>query len=371
MLNDSAIKEVVEADIAKHKQDNSTGNNTQVQEGKKEGDGEGAGAAAAIIDDKSAGEGTKVDEKPDPVAELLKKLNLTSVDELEEKLSSSDKKKLTKEEQDKADELYEANLQKFAVDKGIMKLDDFHQFKTLKQKQAAELVYENHLKDFKEENKEDIKDLKEEEIAALAKEDFEKEYKLNSENKAAKEKGLKRVQKEADEMVNPLKSSYEDAKILYDAEEELRAIYPKFAKSNEKIVADLVPEKVEWFKTKDGEEEIPVEVDLSPEDRKEIQDKVIKKLQVPEALVLFKDGKVNELKEMVSDYAELLVGKKARELGNAKIAEVFEKRGTAKGSTTGATNSFAVNQTKPGAHAATTKTKADVDKEVLDQFGRK
>lgn len=305
--------------------------------------------------------------KSEATAELLKKFKVDSLEELEKKLAEKDKKPLSKEEQEKADEVYEASLRQFAVEKGKMKLEQFDQLTTLKSKKDADLIFEKYLEDWKEENPE-VK----ENIHESAKEDFEKEYRLNSENEKIKAKGIQRLAKEAAELRSPLESSYNDVKEEFDAVTQYRVDFPNYVKSLEKIANELVPEKVEYYRGKDGDEELPpIEIPLSADDRKEILDKITKRLQSPDSFGIWKEGKTEDLKERVSEYAEYLVGKKTKENGNAKIAEFFLGKGMDKGSKIGAENSFATQQTKPAADTKTGKSKSDAEREVLEQFKKK
>jgi len=374
MPNDtSAINDIVQQkadEIAKSKED--TGDQSSQQQNQGGGEPSQAEKDAALLKEQEAAaaqlEATQK-LKDEATKELLKKFNVDSLEELEEKLGKTGEKELSKEEKEKAEAIREAEFQKFAVEKDIMKLDDFSQLKTLKSRQDAELVFDSYLKDWKEENP-DIKvseDLTEADIEKLAKEDFEKEFKLNSDKEAVKAKGIAKLAKAAAEIRNPLESKFNDAKEQFEIVNDWKSNFPKFAKSTEKIAEGLVPEKVEWFKAKDGEEEIPIEIELSADDRKEITEKIAKRIQSPENYQLFKDGKLDTVKENIADYAEYLISKKTKDIGNAKIAEIFLGRGVSKGSTTGAVNSFATNQAKAGAHQQQTLTEADVKKSILEQ----
>lgn len=373
MQNDtSAINDIVQQkadEIAKSKED--TGNQSSQQQNQGGADLSQAEKDEALLKEQEAAaaqlEATQK-LKDEATKELLKKFNVGSLEELEEKLGKAGEKQLSKEEKEKSEALMEAEFQKFAVEKDIMKLDDFSQLKTLKSRQDAELVFEKYLEDWKEENS-DIKptdELSEADILKMAKEDFEKEFRLNSDKESVKKKGLERLSKAAAEIRNPLQSKYEEAKGQFDLASDVKANFPKFAKSTEKIADDLVPSKVEWFKTKDGDEEIPVEIELSAEERKEITDKIVKRIQNPDNFSLFKDGKLDTIIEGVSEYAEYLINKKTKDIGNAKIAELFTSRGVKKGSTTGAVNSFATTQ-GGNANQHQKLSEAEVKEAILNQ----
>ena len=391
MENDnSAINDLVTktAEEIKVKENENTGDNQQQQNEKDKVVDEGTSAAASgsepseeekaaalKLAEETAAKATEEETKLNAIKaeaqkELLKKFNVETVEELEEKFSKKEVKVLTEEEKKKEDEIYEAKLKLFAVEKGLGKSEDFDQLKTLKSKQDAELVFEDYLKDWKEDNP----DVKEDEdttaadIEKLAKEDFEKEYKLNSTSEKVKAKGIARLAREAADKRSPLEDTYNDAKEQFDEATDLRDNFPKFVKGLEGIAKEVVPEKIEWFRGKDGEEELPpIEIPLSDDDRKEILEKVAKRLERPENYKLFKEGKLDTLKEGISEYADYLVSKKTREMGNNKIAEYFLGRGIEKGSKVGAENSFATNQAKQGAHQKDKLSTTDAAQQVLNQ----
>lgn len=375
------INEIVEKAAEENKsQANENSGANQQQNNSGGGDGNGAGKSQEELDKEKAISDAETQRladiekvKTEATQAFLKELEVDSLEELKEKLAKTGAGALSAEDKKKAEEIYEAKLQQFAVEKELMGIDDFSQLKTLKSKEDAVLVFENYLKDWKEENP-DVKvgeGVTEADIEKLAKDDFEKEFKLNSDKESVKAKGIQKLAKLAAEIRNPLESSYNNAKEEFDADTQLRTTFPKFVEANKKIASELVPETVEWFKGKDGEDEIPVNVPLPEADRAEILEKISKRLEKPEFFKMFTSGKGAEIKEIVSEYAEYLINKKTKDLGNAAIAEMFLNRGREKGSTTGANNSFATNQSQAGAHEQSQVSKTEKEKSVLEQFGQK
>ena len=381
METTNQINELVEKAAAQNKDQNNQGNSGENSNNNNQGDngaGGGAGQSQEEIDKAATAETERLAGiqklKDEARAEFLAEIGVDSVDALKDKLKETGKGELTPEQKEKAEQLYESNLRTFAVDKDLMKLEDFDQLHTLRSKEDAVLVFDKYLEDWKEENPEMVvgeNDITEADIVAAAKKDFEKEFKLNHSNEKVKGKGIAKLASEAAAIRNPLLSSYNSAKEAYDTDTELRTNYPKFADSVQKVATELVPKTFEWHKGKDGEEDVNVEIEIPDDDRKEIFDKVVKRLSTPDSYQLFKEGKLDELKERVTDYVDYLVTKKSKEIGNAKIAEIFLGRGIAKGSTTGANNSFATNQSTTGAQSTDTKSKTEVEKGILEQFGNK
>lgn len=341
----------------------------------KQDDKTDLGAAGAGDDKKDTAAADNKDVVvEDKVANLLKELGAESLDELKEKLAKAGEKKLTPEEEAKAKEVYEAKLQEYAVANGKMKLEDFQQLNTLKSKQDADLVFESYKKDFIEEEskrlKEEDDNLTDKDIEELAKEEFEKEYKLNSTSEKQKQKGIQRLAKEAAEFRNPLESSYSNVKEEFDAETDVRQNFPKFVETLSGLVKESVPEKINYYKGTDGDTAIDIEVELTKEEIDGIAEKVNKRIQNPDTYALFKEGKKEELKNLVSEYADYLTEKAVQEKGKSKIAEIYMGLGVKKGSTVGAENSFAVNQSKGAAHS-NKQSPTDKEQVVLGQFGVK
>lgn len=370
-MESNQINEIVE----KHTKEQTSSEETKTGENSNGGEGQQQAPAQTEEEiNKANADAEKEALKAEAISRFLKEVGVDSVDALKEKLKDTGKGELTPEQKKKAEELYESQLQNFAVEKDLMKLDEFSQLKTLKSKQDADLVFDKFLTDWKEENP-DIKveegSMTEADIIKAAREEFENEYKLNHSNEKVKARGVSRLASDAAAIRNPLESSYNNVKEAFDNETDLRSNYPKFAESVKGIATELVPEKFEWFKGKDGDNEVPVEIDLPEDDRKEIHDKVVKRLSTAESYQLFREGKIEELKERVTDYVDYLVTKKSKDIGNSKIAEIFLGRGIEKGSTTGANNSFATQQAKGSANSSDKTSKAENEQAILEQFGKK
>lgn len=379
------INDLVDKAAAENKNQSNSGENSNNNNDNNQGDNGAGGAKSQEEIDKEIADAAAETErlagiqkiKEESRAEFLAEMGVASEEELKEKLKGNSKEPLTPEQEKKAKDLYDSNLRTFAVEKDLMKPEDFDQLQTLKSKEDATLVFDKYLEDWKEENP-DMKvgenDITEADILKAAKDDFEKEFKLNHSNEKVKQRGIAKLAAEAASMRSPLESSYNKAKEEFDSETELRSTFPKFVETNQKIANELVPETIEWFKGKDkdgdNEVEVPIEVPLPEEDRKEILEKVAKRLEKPEFYRLFREGKEDEIKTIVSEYADYLITKKTKELGNSKIAEIFLGRGIEKGSTTGATNSFGIKQAKAAASSSDAKSKTEVEGEILKQFGK-
>ena len=304
------------------------------------------------------------------VNDLLKELGITDISELKEKLKAP-AKELSPEEKEKQESIYKANIQKFAVEKGEMKLEDFTKLENLKNKADRDLVYDSWLEDWKEENEgsDDLENLYESEIAEKAKEDFEKEFKLNSTNEKVKAKGEAKLAKAAKEIRQPLESSYNKVKDEFDREDDIRKTYPDYDKTVRKFVNDSIPEKLDFYKGKDGEIEIPIDIELSKEDKAEIAENIAKKIQNPETFSSYKKGELEALQKLAKTETDNFIFNKYKDEGLKRVAETFlstgYKKGLAKGEM-GAKNSFALNQAKNTAEGMQKAT--DAKTEVLNSL---
>lgn len=304
----------------------------------------------------------------DPYKGLLEELGLESLDALKERLKPKDPDKVeSPEEKEKRENLYRVEMQKYAVENGIMKPDEFSKLEVLKAKDDRTAVYEDWLPGWKKENP----DVSPEDVESRAKEDFEDEYHLNSTNEKTKARGLARIEKEAKEMRSPLESSYTRVKTEFDEDRSIKNDLPGYNKSMAGFIQENIPAKVKLFETKDGEETVPVEIDLTDDQRKEIYAKVEKKLRNASTFQLFKKGDLKQLGEMAKREAEAEIWNEHRQAGLQKIAETFLKRGDEKGykrGSVGAKNPFPLLQDNKKMDGA---DKGSAQQQVLDSLNGK
>lgn len=284
----------------------------------------------------------KKDEIPpvDPMSDLLKEFNLESLDALKERLKPKDPDHVeSTEEKEKRENLYRVEMQKYAVENGLMKPDDFVKLENLKGKEDRALVFESWLPSWKEENP----DVDPADAEQQAREDFEAEYRLNSENEKTKNRGLAKIAKEAKEMRGPLESSYTSLKQEFDEDRAVKSDSPAFVKKLNGFIQENIPAKVKLFEGKDGEEAVPVEIDLTDDQRKAIYKKVSEKIMNSSTYQLYKKGDEKQLQEIAKREAEAAIWAEQRDVALNKIAETFLKRGDASGykrGRVGATNPF-------------------------------
>lgn len=357
------VNSIVTAHAAKIKEQDTSGQN---QENKNEG-GLGADKPAADKPDGTAKPQEKVPEN-EGVSALLKELGIESIDVLKDRLKPKDAVvEETPEQKEKNESLYRANLQTYAVQEGLMKLDDFAKMENLKGVPDKDLVFNSMKDQLKDEVLSEDAELKGDELETAIKEAFEKEFPLESKNEKVKTRAENKLKREASEIRQPYQKSYEKSKQLFDNDLDLRKSYPEFSKKINGLVSENIPEKFNVFKDKDGEEDISIEVELTEKDKKEILEKVAKKAENPNTYALYKKGELATIQQLVKQETETFMWDKYRGDGLKKVAETFLSRGTKKGSTVGATQPFALNQSKPTGEGGK-RSRGDKEQEVLDSL---
>jgi hypothetical protein len=271
-----------------------------------DGGSEGGGTPDAVVTD-------PVVTIPEDVQKELAELRA-----FKEQISNKEPDK-TAEQLSKEQEIEKAEFLRYSAKNDLLKIDEYNQYESLKSKADRDLVFENYLQEWKKENP-DVKD--ESEIAAKAKEDFEDEYKLNSENEKAKNKGISRLAKEAKELKAPIESKYTTAKERFAEDREIVSKIPEFNKAIDEIIKESTPDKI-VVKTKDGEQVVDIEVELTKEQRAEVEK-------------IFKSDKVFAT-YYNSDDAEKGTFK-------AKGFDTGKKIGIAQGSNVGANNPFPLKE---------------------------
>lgn len=304
----------------------------------------------------STDEKTTTTEEPDLKAELerLKKEN----EELKKPTSKKEPEKAkTPEELAKEKVIYDANLIQFAATTGDLKPEDFTKLDTLRSKADRDLVFER----FSADHKEDNPDADPDEIQNA----FDEEYKIKSVNDKVRQRGEQRMAKEAGEIRTPLTSSYEKVKGRFDSENEVRQNYPAFSSKVDEITAASIPTKIDVFKDKDGEEEVSVDLDLTDAQRKDIAEKVAKKMNSPKTYALYKEGKLEDIQKKTQEVAEALIWKEYRQDALKKVAATYNERGIKKAKV-GPNNPFPLNDKNQSGNRQ--KGNVDAEQEVLDSL---
>ncbi len=276
----------------------------------------------------------------------------------------------TPEQLAKETQIEKANLRKFAIENDLMTDDDFNQFEAYKTKANRDLVFEKFYKERIEDNEALGDDkLEGEELEAAIKEDFEQEYKLNSTNEKTKARGEVRLEKEANELRNPYESKYKTAQERYNEEREMRAKYPPFDNFVEQQIKELTPDKLPLFSTKDDEEDIAIDVELTAADREAIG----KTFKNPKNFARFmKSGdNLEELKNVLQKKINGYIREHKFDEVGKKIFTTAKGIGIRKGSNIGAEQPFALTQsTKQVAPVISLEESNRRMAEIREKYGR-
>ena len=278
----------------------------------------------------------------DPV-ELQKKIDALQK-ALDEKNNRVDK---TPEQIKKDEEVYQAKLKAYAVENDLMKNEDLQRYDNVKASEDEALVFDSFAAEVKDEILEELgDDASEEEIIAAIRKEFESEYPLNSKSEKVRARAEAKLKKAAGEIRSPLESSFNTAKTRFDDEQSVRSEYPKYQEAVNKVV--VVPDKIPFYKEGEGEDAIEIQVEVSEKDKKEILVSLQNIIKDPENFILHKNGKTEEVQNKIKSELEYQLWKRLGDTGKKamaeKLIEVGHSRGLAKGSDTGAKNSFATNQ---------------------------
>lgn len=310
-------------------------------DGAAEGAGDNLTATLERPADENVNDNAPVIEKQDApaieapllTAEELKNYGFDSKEQLKEFLAKQKELSVPDEEKQKKLNVEKAEFLKHAADNGIS-LDDISKYESLQAKNNLDLVWERYLAEEKEDNPE----LTEQEI----KDNFDIEYRTKSENAKEKERFQKKIEKEANELRSPYKASFDKAQSSFKEEKDIRTKYPEYQKVIDKVIKDNTPDKLTVFKTKDGEEEVDVDLELTKEQKEE----VAKMFNNPKSFQQYLNSgdKVSDFEKKVAKKIEGFI--KVNNF-DAAVQKSYEKGmgiGTKKGSTVGAENLFALNQ---------------------------
>jgi len=282
------------------------------------------------------------DNAPDPAAPAAAVIPDDIRSELEQlrafKAANTKAPEKSPEELERENERDRAEFIKYSVDNDLFKIDELTQYESLKVKADADLVFESFVKDFKEENP-DIED--EEELSEAAKEEFEKIYKISSDNEKIKEKGLAKLARDAKEIRSPYESKIQTAETNYKEEKQVRQKMPDFDKFIDSQIKKNAPDKFS-IKVKAGDTDVPVEIELTAEDREAIA----KEFKTPKTFYSFNKS-VEETEKALDKKIQGWVKVNKMEQIVSKAFEIGEGLGVRGGSNTGADAPFALRQGQP------------------------
>lgn len=307
----------------------------------------GGGTDGVEIAEQPVAEQAHIEEIPEEIKqevkaqilsdEELKSYGFDSGEALKKFLDEQKDKNAPDEEKQEKENLDKANFIKFSAENKLFKVDEYNQYETLKSKADSDLVFEK----FKAEYKEDHPEFEnEEELKDAAQEEFDYEYKVNSESESAKKRGQAKLAKEAKELRSPFESKVNDARSQYDDNKKIRDNYPKFEKFVDESIVKNTPDKFVAFKAKEGEEEIDIEIELTKEDREAIA----KAFKTPKTYQLFSKGKPEEIQAKIDSKIQGWVKANKSEQIAARSYEIGKGISLKEGSKVGSENPFPLSK---------------------------
>jgi hypothetical protein len=303
---------------------------------------------------------TTTDKPVDSIltAAELKEYGLENADQLKTILRQHKESNIPAAEKEKQEQERKADFISFAAKNGHMKVEEINAYESVKSKADRDLVFEKHLQQFKEDNPE-ITDP--EELTTQARADFESEYKLTSDNEKQKNRGEARMKKEAEELRSPHTSKYEKTQSAYQERKALEGKLPEFNKAITALIEKCTPEKLTLSKIKEGDTELPIEVELSKKER----DEIIKTFVTPKMYREFAENE-KDLSKFEAKATQKINGFLREKYFDEVVSKSYEKGkgvGTGQGSNVGAEQPYAIvrNMSIPS-----TEGKQSADKEVMD-----
>lgn len=264
----------------------------------------------------------------------LKSYGFDSGESLKIFLAKQKELNISDEEKDKKANIEKADFIKFSAENDLLKVEDYNQYETIKSKTDIELVRQRDFEEFKADHS-DITD--EEELKEAFEEDFNYEYKLNEGiSEAAKKKGAAKLAREAKEIRSPFESKITEAQSKYNENKQIKETYPKFEKFITESITRNTPDKMVVFKTKDGDDEIEIDIELTQADR----EAMAKSFKTPKTFHQFTTAKPEEIQAILDNKMNgWLKLNKFNDI-NEKVFEHAKGLGVKKGSNVGSENPY-------------------------------
>ncbi len=254
-----------------------------------------------------------------------------------EKLQQQKESSITDEDRKAQADIEKADFLSFSAKNKLLNVDDYSAYENLKGVPDADLVYKNYKEDYKAEHPEITDDT---ELEEAAREDFNFEYKINSESDKVKEKYAAKLAKEAKEIRSPYESKVTTAQEQFKTQQKVREEYPKFEKFVTDLISKNTPDKTVLFKAKDGETEIPIEIELTAKDR----EAMAKDFKTPKSFSQYVDGKPEDVESALSKKMQNWIKLNKSDEIAEKSFEAGKGLGVKKGSNVGAENPYALKK---------------------------
>jgi len=303
----------------------------------EEGEGGNGSSTTEIVETPIVAEQPQEVVKPTFSEDVIKGWGFDSIEAANEYFAKVKETSKSPEQIKREQEKEKADFIKFSTDEDIMGVEEINTYESLKSKSDTDLVFENYLKAWQEENPDyDAKEAREQ-----AKQDFEEEYHLNASNDKQKARWEQKIAKEAAELRKPLEEKFGTAKSRYDENKTLRTEYPAFNKFIDDIIETTVTDKL-VAKVKDGEVDVDIDIELTKEQKKEIE-KSFKNEKTLYQYLTNKDSR-DAVKEKIASKIQGFIKLNNYDRVVNRSYEVGKGIGVKNGSTIGAENLFGTQQ---------------------------
>lgn len=210
------------------------------------------------------------DIKQNALNELFKKYGVNSEAELAAKLNPVIE---TEEQKKQKAEVYNATLNKYAVENGVFTNEELSVLSSLKKMAPADLVYNQFKKEYQELNKDRVDDDKKPVPVTddETRDKFNEFYHVESDDKALKEVGKKNLELAAKSLIAPLEEKYDDVKAVFDENNRKTASLPAYTKFVNSALDEFIPKELTF-----GEGENTVKVLLNNTNRDALEQMFVK-----------------------------------------------------------------------------------------------
>lgn len=288
----------------------------------------------------------------------LKSYGVETKEQLFAVLSQHKDSQVSAAEKERIEEGKKADFIKYSAENGLLKVEDVNTYETILKKSDIDLALERHTEEWREDNPEVTEPS---EISDQAKADFQEKYNLNSENAKQKARGEERIKKQAADLRTPISSKYKAAEASYQECKAMEGKIPEFNKAVSDLITECTPDKLVIGKVKEGDSEVPIEVELTKKEREELT----KSLVTPKMFQRFTNSK--DLSEFKNSAAKRINGILKEKYFDAAIEKSYTAGkgiGTTQGSNVGAEQPFAIVRDISGPRSASERS--DGDKAVMD-----
>jgi hypothetical protein len=175
--------------------------------------------------------------------ELLKRFNVSTVEELNAKLTAP--AELTDEQRRRQNDLHRNDVMNYAVRELGMSPDDFSRAARMETLSDSDLVFEHFQKDWLEQNK-DNELFKGKDLATEARYEFETLFHLNSTNERSKQLGEQSLKLSADGIRNQAKNAWQQAENAHRDYVQVRSDVSLFKKELLNSIATNLPKELQF-----------------------------------------------------------------------------------------------------------------------------